>query len=89
MQSVIQLAAQARPATLQPLQQGISTYLSNATGTEGGRCLLVSKGTEWQWGVDLPAAATFLQGLTVAADTSLPDGLSLISASFKSDLPNR
>ena len=95
MQAVIQLSARAKPGMLKPLQQGIATYLSAVTGAEGfngnenGRRLLVSKGNEWEWGLDLSAAATFLQGLTLAADTTLPDGLSLIPASFKSNLRHR
>ena len=90
LQELIQQAALKRPALLKPLQQGVSTYLSAVTGAEGQGRLLVSKGQGvWEWGVDLPAAATLLQGLTLAADPDLPRGVHLIPASFKADLPNK
>ena len=88
MQELIEQAAQKRPALLKPLQHGMATYLSAVTGTEGQGRLLVSKGQGvWEWGVDLPAAATLVQGLTLAADPNLPKGVHLIPASFKADLP--
>lgn len=90
MQELIQQAALKRPALLKPLQQGMATYLSAVTGTEGQGRLLISKGQgAWDWVVDMPAAATLLQGLTLAADPDLPKGVHLIPASFKADLPNK
>lgn len=70
------------------LQRGVAQYLSAVIGTEGQGKLLVSNQGNWEWGVDLPAAATLLQGLTLAADLK-PTGQSLIPASFKADLPQR
>ena len=90
MQELIEQAAQKRPALLKPLQHGMATYLSAVTGAEGQGRLLVSKGQGvWGWGVDLPAAATLVQGLTLAADPNLPKGVHLIPASFKADLPHK
>ena len=89
MQELIEQAAQVRPGILKPLQKSMTHYLSRVIGTEGQGRLLVPKQGCWEWGVDLPAAATLLQGLTLAADTKLPRGLSLIPAAFKVDLPQR
>ena len=90
MQELIEQAAQKRPALLRPLQNGMATYLSVVTGAEKQGRLLVSKGQGvWGWGVDLPAAATLVQGLTLAADPNLPRGVHLIPASFKADLPHK
>ncbi|DBA87792.1 TPA: hypothetical protein ACH3X1_004789 [Trebouxia sp. C0004] len=86
---LIEEAAQVWPGMLPHLQRGIGRYLSAVIGTEGQGTLLVSDRGDWEWGVDLPAAATLLQGLTLAADLKLPQGQSLIPASFKADLPQR
>ena len=74
---------------LPPLQNGLASYLASVTGTEGQGKLLLSRQGCWEWGVDLPAAATLLQGLTLAADLKLPTGLALLPPSFKADLPQR
>lgn len=90
MQEFIEQAAKKRPSLLQPLQQGMATYLSAVTGAEGQGRLLVSRGQGvWEWGMDLPAAATLLQGLTLAANPNLPRGAHLIPASFQADLPHK
>ena len=83
-------AAQKRSSLLRPLQQGMATYLSAVTGAKGQGRLLVSRGQGvWEWGMDLPAAATLLQGLTLAADPNLPRGVQLIPASFQAELPQK
>ena len=89
VQELIEEAAQVWPDMLSHLQRGIAQYLSAVIGTEGQGKLLVSNHGNWEWGVDLPAAATLLQGLTLAADLKLPKGQSLIPTSFKTDLPQR
>ena len=89
VQELIEEAVQVWPKMLPHLQRGIGQYLSAVIGTEGQGKLLVSNQGSWEWGVDLPAAATLLQGLTLAADLKLPKGQSLIPASFKADLPQR
>ncbi len=89
LQELIEQAAQVRPGILQPLQEGMAHYLTSVTGTEGKGRLLVSKQGSWESGVDPPAAATLLQGLTLAAELKLPKGVSLIPASFRADLPQR
>ncbi len=89
VQELIEEAAQVWPDMLPHLQRGIAQCLSAVIGTEGQGKLLVSNQGNWEWGVGLPAAATLLQGLTLAADLRLPQGQSLIPASFKADLPQR
>ncbi|KAL3135934.1 hypothetical protein ABBQ32_006979 [Trebouxia sp. C0010 RCD-2024] len=87
---LIEQAAQKRPSLLKPLQHGMATYLSAVTGAEGqGRLLVSRRQGVWEWGMDLPAAATLLQGLTLAADPNLPRGAQLIPASFQADLPHK
>ena len=89
VQELIEEAAQVWPDMLPHLQRGIALYLSAVIGTEGQGKLLFSHQGNWEWGVDLPAAATLLQGLTLAADSKLPKKQSLIPASFKAALPQR
>lgn len=89
VQELIEQAAQVRPSMLPPLQEGLASYLASVTGTEGQGKLLLSRQGCWEWGVDLPAAATLLQGLTLAADLKLPTGVALLPPSFKADLPQR
>lgn len=81
-------AAEKRPGLMRPLQQGMAAYLSAVTGAEGQGRLLVAKGQGvWKWGVDLPAAAILLQGLTLAADLKLPKGIDLVPPTFRANLP--
>lgn len=90
VQDVIQHLGQLDSNHISALQERLADYLNTVIGPEGQGRLLVSHGKgSWQWGRDLAAAASLIQGLTLAADAKLPQGHALVPPQFKADLPDR
>ncbi|KAK9829312.1 hypothetical protein WJX72_005143 [[Myrmecia] bisecta] len=84
---LLEAAATSEPALLQSLRTALDEYLSPLLSGSGSGRLLISKDGVWEWGLDLPAAAALLHGLTLVAELKVDATLALMPASVKASLP--